>query len=122
MSDEDHVRETVSAYLDGMMYADEPKLRRAFHPDAKSIGHEGSLLEWDSLDTFIAACLAAGGLEANEGYDAEVLSVDVTGDMAAVKLEDLYRGMRYTDYLTLMKIDGRWQIINKAFVNHSLSA
>jgi protease I len=45
----------------------------------------------------------------------EVVSVDVTGEVAAVKVADLYRGMRYIDYLTLLKIDGCWQIVNKTF-------
>ena len=46
-------------YLDGMMYADEAKLRRAFHPKCLVIGHFRGRLEYDPLDAFIGACKKA---------------------------------------------------------------
>lgn len=116
MSEE--IRAVVADYLDGMMFADEQKLRRAFHPDAKSIGHDRGRLEWDSIDRFVADCKAAGALPQNSEYYARILSIDVTGDMAVVKLEDDYLGSRFTDYLTLMRFGDAWLIINKAFFNH----
>ena len=51
-------------------------------------------------------------------YFAEIVSVDVTGDTAVVKLIDDYLGIRFTDYLTMVKTEGRWIIINKAFYVH----
>jgi hypothetical protein len=118
LSDEDQIRAVVEDYLSGMMFADEERLRRAFHAHAKSIGYEGDRFEWDSLDAFIAACQAAGRLPPDTSYEARILWLEITGNMAVVKLEDIYRDMRYTDYLTLMRIDGTWAIINKAFFNH----
>ncbi|MCP2072778.1 UNVERIFIED_ORG: hypothetical protein J2Y77_002214 [Pseudomonas lini] len=42
-----------------------------------------------------------------------MLSIDVTGDAAAVKVTDDYLGMRFTDYLSLLNINYRWMIVNK---------
>ena len=53
--------------------------------------------------------------EDSEAYDMKIVMVDQVAEEAVVKVEDLYMGLRFTDYLTLMKIDGTWKIINKAY-------
>lgn len=106
-------------YFDGMMYADEAKLRRAFHPKCLIVGHFRGRLEYDPLDAFIAACKAERSIPAGSPYFAEIVSIDVTGDTAIVKVIDDYLGSRFTDYLTMVKADGRWVIVNKAFYVHS---
>ncbi len=108
----------VRDYLDGMIYVDEARLRRAFHPDARIIGHFQGALEWHDLDQFIGGCRKMGAAPANEPYYWEILSADVTGDIALIKLTDDYVGVRYTDYLTLLHVDGRWRIVNKTFFAH----
>jgi hypothetical protein len=105
-------------YLDGMMYADEAKLRRAFHPKCYVVGHFRGRLEYDPLDAFIDACKKEGSISAGTPYFAEIVSIDVTGDTAVVKLIDDYLGARFTDYLTMVKAEGRWIIVNKAFYVH----
>jgi hypothetical protein len=105
-------------YLDGMMFADEAKLRRAFHPKCHIVGHFRGRLEYDPLDAFIDACKKEGSIPAGAPYFAEIVSVDVTGDTAVVKLIDDYLGIRFTDYLTMVNADGRWVIVNKAFYVH----
>jgi len=105
-------------YLDGMMYADEAKLRRAFHPKCLIVGHFRGKLEYDPLEAFIEACKKEGSIPADAPYFAEIVSIDVTGDTAVVKLIDDYLGTRFTDYLTMVKTEGRWIIVNKAFYVH----
>ena len=108
----------VRDYLDGMVFVDEARLRRAFHPDARIIGHFQGGLEWSSLDEFVDGCRKAGAAPLNEPYFWEIQSADVTGDMAVIKLTDDYLGDRFTDYLTLLQVDGRWRIVNKTFFVH----
>ncbi|MBX3569032.1 MAG: nuclear transport factor 2 family protein [Rhizobiaceae bacterium] len=109
------VERAVRDYLDGMIFANPDQLRRAFHPKANVIGHWEGSLEWSSLEEFIAACEKAGAAPANEPYYWEILSTDVAGDIALVKLADDYFGVRFTDYLTLLNDGMRWQIVNKTF-------
>lgn len=105
-------------YLDGMVYVDEEKLRRVFHPKCLVVGHFNGRLEYDSLDVFIAGCRKAGGPPVGTPYYAEIVSIDRVGDMAMVKLTDDYHGQRFTDYLSMLLVDGRWVIVNKAFYVH----
>ena len=51
-------------------------------------------------------------MAAPEGY----ISIDIVGTAASVRVDmDDWTGHRFTDFFTLVKIDGRWQIISKVF-------
>ena len=114
-SDNADIDLVIRNYVVGMVSADESLLRQAFHPACRIIGHYHGDLEWLSLDDFVAAIKAEGPAPS----DMEIQSVDVTGDAAAVKIIDDYTGMRFTDYLSLLQIDGSWVIINKLYFYHA---
>jgi hypothetical protein len=59
-----------------------------------------------------------GALPVGTPYFAEIVSIDIAGDTAVVKVIDDYLGMRFTDYLTMVRTDDRWVIVNKAFYVH----
>ena len=46
-------------------------------------------------------------------WETEIYSIDITGEIAAVKLRIENQRVRYIDYLNLMKIDGTWWIVHK---------
>ncbi|MGE8154779.1 nuclear transport factor 2 family protein [Pseudomonas vancouverensis] len=117
-TDAEQIDLAVRNYVQGMVFADEALLRQAFHPACCIIGHYQQELEWASLDDFIAAIKVEGPATAGVQPFWQVLQVDVTGDAATVKVIDDYAGMRFTDYLSLLKVDGRWVIINKLYYLH----
>lgn len=107
---------TVRDYVEGMCFNDEAKLRRAFHPKASIIGHfVGGKFEWISVDEFNEA-IKGPGPQSEAVWD--VVSVDVTGDSAVVKINDDFAGLHFTDTLSLLKLEGRWQIVNKIYYLH----
>jgi len=46
-------------------------------------------------------------------WETEFLSVDVTGNVGAVKIRLEDQNVRYTDYFNVMKLDGQWWIVHK---------
>jgi hypothetical protein len=48
-------------------------------------------------------------------WDFEIQTVDVTGDVAQAKLRLENQRVLYVDYLNMMKISGKWWIINKIY-------
>ena len=56
---------------------------------------------------------------ASNQWDHNFVSVDVTGNSAAVKLE-LHKDDKhvYTDYLSLLKFDSGWKIVAKVYHQH----
>lgn len=113
------LRAVTLDYLDGMIYADEAKLRRAFHPQCLLVGHFGGRLEYDPVGVFIDLVKKEGGLAPGTPYFAEIVSIDIAGDIAVVKSTNDFLGLRYTDYLTMLKHEDRWCIVNKAFYAHT---
>jgi uncharacterized protein YlxW (UPF0749 family) len=56
--------------------------------------------------------------ETGEVFDMVIVSTDVTGPTAQVKVSELYAGLRYTGYLSLMIVDEDWKIVNKLYHSH----
>jgi hypothetical protein len=52
-------------------------------------------------------------------YTAAIESLDVTGNVAIARVTDACFGTFFTDYLTLIKDSGPWQIVMKAFFDHA---
>ena len=53
--------------------------------------------------------------ENEEGLEwhTEILSIDITEHNAAVKLKIGNQKVEFTDYFNMMKIDGKWCVVNK---------
>lgn len=117
-SDKDGINLVIRNYVEGMVFADEALLRQAFHPSCYIIGHFQGTLEWLSLNDFVSAILVEGPATGDVKPFWQVESMDVTGDAAVVKIIDDYNGMRFTDYLSLLKIDDHWIITNKLYYYH----
>ena len=50
---------------------------------------------------------------------SSIANIDVEGTIATARVElDNWTGHRFTDMFTLLKTDGRWQIVNKVFYLH----
>lgn len=119
MSEEQAVQAVVHLYVDGMTFAHEGALRKAFHPKASIIGNYQGAVEWLSLDEFITAVADEGSAPAGTQPLIQIEALDVTGDAATVKVVDEMSGVRFSDYLSLLKIDGRWLIVSKLYHLHS---
>jgi hypothetical protein len=108
------IAETVQTYVEGMCGADETKLRAAFHPKAPVIGHLEGELEWDSLDEFIEAVKSV--VETPDPNPSWTLqSVDIVGDTAVARAATAVAGMRFTDTLSLLRVEGNWVIVAKTY-------
>jgi hypothetical protein len=113
------IRRVVTDYLEGMIYGQAERLQGAMHPLCMQAGHYKGNYEFFSRDAFIEA-LKSEKMEApGTPYKAQIISIDVTGDVAVAKVNDDCFGTSFTDYLTLIKDDGRWQIVMKAFFDHA---
>ncbi len=105
----------VNEYFDGLYEADVEKLRRIFHEDAylKAPGLRRSLNEWLELVASRSIPKVVG-----EAYDFKILSVDMQGEQAMVKVECPLLGNFYVDFLGFLKENGRWLIVNKMYADH----
>jgi protease I len=106
----------VQLYLEGMHFGDTGRLRRAFHPEAYLFGYYHGEFSRISLEEWMTEVEAMDKpSETGEVFDMRVVAIDVTGPTAQVKVAELYAGLRYTGYLSLVLIGGDWKIVNKLY-------
>ena len=110
--DLDDVRAVVQLYIDGAN-GDVAKLKQAFHPDARMMGHIGPMDTYVPITDFFAMVEAQPGM-AGPNYQATIRAIDLVGDAGvAVLVESDYLGCDFVDYFAVARIDDRWQITNK---------
>jgi len=110
------ILETVKVYYDGHHYGDLEKLEQAFHPNCYIVGHFDGALEYLVRDEYLEWVKEQKApAEIGEAYALDVVSIDLAGTAATVKIVDGYLGYRYTEYLSTIKIDDQWVIVNKAY-------
>ena len=108
------VRAPLEAYLRGHATGRAEDFRPAFHPDAQLWGMRNGALIRMTSEEYINR--ASGSPAADEAQRRRwIESIDVTGDTAVAKIVLDYPAVRFTDYMALSRIDGRWVIINKMF-------
>jgi len=115
-ADEAAIRQTVQYYFDGGRNRDSLTLRKAFHPEARMLfAREGELVVvpiGEYITRVGSESLKPGEVDSTE---RKVVSVDVVGDAAVAKLELKRPNAVLIDYMSLLKVDGRWLIVNKIF-------
>ncbi|PZM12277.1 nuclear transport factor 2 family protein [Rhizobium tubonense] len=119
MSEEQAIRAVIHLYVDGMAFANEPALKKAFHRQAAIVGNFQGAVEWLSRDEFIASIMAEAPAAPGTQPLMEIEMIEITGDTASVRVIDEFAGMRFSDYLSLLKADGRWTIVNKLYHLHA---
>ena len=108
-ADRDAVAATVHDYFDSWFAGDAERMRRALHPELAKRGMLRGDLETDTAESMVAATAEGFGTRyepARRGYRVDV--VHVHGDIATATAV----GGVYVEYLHLVRVDGRWQIVN----------
>ncbi|HEX8846540.1 MAG TPA: nuclear transport factor 2 family protein [Pyrinomonadaceae bacterium] len=113
-SEEAAIRETIQNYFQGHATGNGEHFRKAFHTDAKLFFiRDGKLTQW-TAEEYISR--ASGKPAADEAQrKRKIDSIDISGNAAIVKITLDYPKVVFTDYMSMLKIDGQWKIINKTF-------
>jgi hypothetical protein len=113
-AEEAGVRATIENYFRGHATGDGEYFKRAFHTDARLFWIRDGKLTTRTSAEYIAG--ANGKAPADEPErKRRIESIDITGNAAVAKVTLDYPTVRFTDYMSMLKIDGEWKIINKTF-------
>jgi len=108
---ESAVTKAVNYYLKGSVLGDSKMISKAFHSDALVQGNsEGQLQRYD-MKTF----LGFFSTDKPGKHTTEIISIDIENDAASVKAHWDMDTWMYIDYLTLLKNNGQWKIVNKVY-------
>jgi hypothetical protein len=104
----------LNNYLRGHATGDPAFILKAFHQDARIMSMREGRYTSLSVDEFARLFTwKPGPDEAQRKRTIERL--DVTGTAASATIVLDYPAIRFVDYMSLLKIDGEWKIVNKSF-------
>ena len=113
-------KETESAkiplnnYLQGQTTGDGEFIRKAFHKDARIMSFRDEKLTNLSVEEFAKFF---SGKQAKDEAERKrsIESIEISGTAAIAKIVLDYPTIKFVDYMSLLKIDGEWKIVNKSF-------
>ena len=116
-ADEAAVRAALQHYIQGHATGDGAHMRIAFHPAARLFWSSGDTLATRTSEEYIARMPGKPGADEASGIrKRRIESVDVTGNAAIGKIVLDYPDAHIVDYMSLLKTNGEWKIINKIFM------
>lgn len=111
------VSAVLQTYFDGLHHSDTTRLRTVFHPDAiYACATEGTLLKLSMPEYFPIVDKRPSPASRNDARTDRILEIQFAGPVTAfARVECSIAPKSFVDFLTLVKLDGRWQIISKVF-------
>lgn len=111
------IEQSVQTYLDGLYEGDADKLASVFHETSALTYEQDGKLVVLPREQWLKAVRERGSPQAKGlARDDAILLVDQSGPSTAfVKVKCQMPPRYFTDYLSLLKVDGRWVVAQKVF-------
>jgi hypothetical protein len=115
--EKDAVRVPLDNYIKAHATGDPEYAKRAFHTEGNMIWIRDGKYSSESFDSFIRRAFtgkpAADEDKRKDGRRIE--AIDITGNAAVARIVLDYPSVKFVDYMTLLKVNGEWKIVNKSF-------
>ncbi|WP_284244428.1 nuclear transport factor 2 family protein [Thalassotalea insulae] len=105
------VEQAVNYYLEGSLLGDPKVIAQAFHPNAKVQGIRDGQHKVYDMKTF----LGFFSTDKPRKHTTKIVSVDIENNAASVRAEWDMGSWKYVDYLSLLKQNEQWKIVNKIY-------
>lgn len=107
-------RVPLEAYIQGHATGNGDLMRKAFHTDAKIMAfRDGKLMNVTSEEF---ASRFDGKPASDEAQRKRTIeSLEITGNAGVGKIVLDYPTVKFTDYMSLLKVGDEWKIVNKVF-------
>lgn len=111
------VEQTIQLYFDGLYEGDADKLAQVFHPGSALTWEQDGVLQVLSRDAWLKVVRERPSPKSQKLVrDDGILMLDHSSPTTAfVKVKCQIPPRHFTDYLNLIRVDGRWQIVQKVY-------
>lgn len=109
----------LNHYIEGVKQAKSAIMKPAFHPAATmySVNAQGELAGGAVGESLFPAIDAH--FKPSENPKVVIAYIDITGSATAARVDaDDMNGGGFTDYFSLLKVQGQWVIVGKVFHPH----
>ena len=117
MNDKEKINGLIQKYGNCMNESDEAMTKEVFHENASVVGYlHGELMQM-SIEDFsgFVSSQQPSPKENGEEILLEIVSMDIAGSTASVRVRDGYIGHVFLDTLSFLETNGEWKIYNKLF-------
>lgn len=109
------IKSVLQDYFPGYLTAESHLVARAFHPETRLLSVEDGMLEKAEMTEWLKNLADRKDRGDVRQADAEISIVDITGPAAVAKVTLTFPNYKFTDYLSLLQVQGRWQIVGKIY-------
>ncbi|GLX79509.1 hypothetical protein tinsulaeT_28490 [Thalassotalea insulae] len=114
MSDYQQITALIHDYFDGLHYADIDKLDNIFDDNACLQAPDIRRTKQQWLELVATRQVPA---KLNHSYQYQILNIEIIGQQAMVKVDCPLLGNHYIDFLSLLKENNQWRIVNKLYAD-----
>jgi hypothetical protein len=115
--EKDAVRIPLENYIKAHATGDPEYARKAFYTEGNMTYIRDGKYVTETFDAFIKRAFT-GKPAADEDLRKDhrtIEAIDITGNAAVAKIVLDYPSVKFVDYMTLLKVNGEWKIVNKSF-------
>ena len=117
MSPADAIKACMETYYESLMASDPEGVRSVFHENARITGHLPDGLHQMTVEEFAGFVHSQQPSPDASGAERmlEILSCDIAGATASVRIRESYLGMVFIDTFGMLEVEGAWKIYSKLF-------
>lgn len=104
----------LNNYLQAQATGNGDLIRKAFFKDARIMAFRDGKLTNLNVEEF-AGRFNGKAADDEAKRKRKIESLDISGNAAVAKIVLDYPTVKFVDYMSLLKIDGEWKIVNKSF-------
>lgn len=118
LNDHEAVMAAVEEYCQGVFQGDIALLRKVFHPKAALFAEVRGQPYHRVLDDYLVVVANRESPKARgEPFRMKPITIEVTHEIAFAKVCSPMYDYHYVDYLSFVRLDGEWRIVNKLFTD-----
>ena len=116
LDEEAEIRQAIeNCYFRGLDEGDHSIILQLFLPETRLIFvRDGEMTIW-TQEEWAQTQIFDPENRPDLAWEREIVSVDIAESAACAKVISTSEQVQFIDYLSLLKIDGRWRVVNKIF-------
>lgn len=109
------IENVLQEYIRGYLMAEKHLLEKAFHPETRLFSIDDGKLEKTEMSDWLKNIEDRNKKGDVRSAGQEIISIEITNDAAVAKVAITFQKHKFTDYLSLLQIQGQWRIIGKIY-------
>jgi hypothetical protein len=109
------IKTVIGNYFQGYLKAEPETLSKAFHAASRLYCTDRGNLEKTEIAEWLTSLEERRKKGDIRSAKVEISGIDVSGDAAVARTKLVLEKVQFTDYLSLLQIEGQWKIINKIY-------